>query len=401
MTKAYAVIGSAYGDEGKGLFTDYLSNKVDSSIVVRFNGGAQAGHTVTTKTAKHVFGHFGSNSFTDNATTFLSQFFVINPMSFVKEKQQLEKLGVAPKVVISEYAYVTTPYDIMLNHWIEEKRSHNKHGSCGLGFGETIHRNENTQYKLQVKDLLDKVSLKEKILNIRDSYTKARAKELDIEDYLNNPNNEYAHNDTVVDRYLSDVEALLEVSSIATTPLPIPDLQQEIIFEGAQGLLLDQSHGYFPYVTRSNTGLKNIIELLEGAEFNELEVLYATRCYTTRHGAGPLSNKLERAPYEAIIDPTNIPNIYQGTMKFAYLDLDILEETIKKDIASVTIAKSLKFTYKIAISCVDQTEVIKFYDKKELKELCRDDFLKYMKLKFQVPLIISMGPTRYTISEIN
>lgn len=85
MKEVKVIIGANFGDEGKGLMTDYFCNKCDNPIVVRFNSGAQAGHTVVTPDGnRHVFGHFGSGTF-NNTPTFLSKYFVVNPLSFLKE----------------------------------------------------------------------------------------------------------------------------------------------------------------------------------------------------------------------------------------------------------------------------------------------------------------------------
>lgn len=141
MKKAKVVIGSGYGDEGKGVFTDFLSSQSNESLVIRFNGGAQAGHTVMTPDGKrHVFGHFGANSFLPNSKTALSKHFVVNPLLFAKEKNILNNMDVDPEVFIHKDCAVTTPYEMILNQWQEDNRGNNRHGSCGVGFGETIQR---------------------------------------------------------------------------------------------------------------------------------------------------------------------------------------------------------------------------------------------------------------------
>jgi adenylosuccinate synthase len=401
MTKAYAVIGSGYGDEGKGLFTDYLSNFLGSSIVVRHNGGAQAGHTVTVGENRHVFGHFGSNSFIDNATTFLSSHFVLNPILFLQEKEQLDKLGLSPKVMAHEDCYITTPFDMVLNQWVEDQRAGKRHGSCGVGFGETIARSETPGFNFQLKDIHDTNLIKEKLIHIRENYFMPRVIELGLEEYVNDNWNAWINGERFLDKYISDLQKAYSDISITQDKLPTPDLQEDLVFEGAQGLMLDQKLGAFPYVTRSNTGMKNIIDLLTGGEINELEVVYATRCYTTRHGAGPLSNPLEDKPYEKIQDITNIPNQFQGTLRVSYLDLDILKDIIKNDQESVVIPKNLKVTYKLGISCLDQTEKVSFYENKELKELPVDQFIEHMKKTFNMKTLGSFGPTRTTIQEYN
>src|ERR1017187_3423727 len=126
--RAYAVIGANYGDEGKGLLTDYLVNREnapgcgsDDTLVVRFNGGSQAGHTVVTPDGRrHVFSHFGSGSFSSGdmkgAATLLSRFFIVNPMIFKRERCELELKGpVNLEINIDMRAPVTTPFEMLIN----------------------------------------------------------------------------------------------------------------------------------------------------------------------------------------------------------------------------------------------------------------------------------------------
>ena len=141
------VIGANFGDEGKGLMTDYFSQK-PNSIVVCSNGGAQRGHTVTTSDGiRHVFHHFGSGTF-NHASTYLSEDFIVNPIIFKQEYDELMKLGYIPNVYINQNCMLTTPFDMMANQIIEENREKNKHGSCGLGIFETIKR-----YKAGITDV--------------------------------------------------------------------------------------------------------------------------------------------------------------------------------------------------------------------------------------------------------
>jgi len=141
MTKVIAVIGAGYGDEGKGLMTDYFSSQYDDAVVIRSNGGAQAGHTVVTPAGeRHVFSHFGSGTL-NGTPTFLSSFFVSNPMLFMKEhKRFVEQFGIRPEVYVDPNSLVTTPYDMLLNQRMETMRGDDVHGSCGVGFGETLER---------------------------------------------------------------------------------------------------------------------------------------------------------------------------------------------------------------------------------------------------------------------
>lgn len=396
--KASVVIGSAYGDEGKGLFTDYLSSQYEKSLVVRFNGGGQAGHTVTTPCGKrHVFGHFTSNSLQEQATAYLSKHFVFNPMVYLKEKAQLLELNKIPQVFVHPESYVTTPFDMIINQLLETKRNQDRHGSCGLGFGETIERCEKEKFTLKMQNLLNLDNLEKQLINIRENYFSIRIKDLGLTTYLKEKNlDSICYSNDFLKAYMNDIETIMKEVTLSEV---IP-WEKNIVFEGAQGLLLDQDLGYFPHVTRSNTGLKNVIDIIKNTAIKELDVIYATRCYTTRHGAGPLSNALEQKPYEKIHDPTNIPNEYQGTMRFAYLDLSLLEDTIKRDQEKAQIPNNLKVNTYIGVSCLDQTETVAFYENKKLYTLNKDDFLNHMVKKFNCNVFYSQGPTRSTVSKI-
>ena len=136
------VIGAGFGDEGKGLMTDYFAsqakNNYGSGLVVRFNGGSQAAHTVVTPEGKrHVFGHFGSGTLV-GLPTYLSSFFAVHPILFREELAKLKVLGLTPKVYVDKECIVTTPFDMLINQIAETVRGENRHGSVGFGVNETV-----------------------------------------------------------------------------------------------------------------------------------------------------------------------------------------------------------------------------------------------------------------------
>jgi adenylosuccinate synthase len=393
MKKAKAVIGSAYGDEGKGVFTDYLSSKSSESLVIRFNGGAQAGHTVVTPDGKrHVFGHFGANSFLPNSKTFLSKHFVVNPLLFEKERNILKALNVSPEMFIHINSAITTPFEMILNQWQEDSRGNGRHGSCGVGFGETIQREESNIVSFQMKDILENQS-KDKLLQIR-NYFVERANQLGFKDNISQ--NNFILDEGFLEKFVDDCQEMNNHVKACNETL---SSSNNIVFEGAQGLLLDQEFGFFPHVTRSNTGLKNIIQICEEYNISELEVVYATRCYTTRHGSGPLKNELGNKAYEGIVDATNIPNTYQGNLRFAYLDLGVMQDTINKDLSSVDL-NDIRLKKSIGISCLDQTNQVKFYHHDKLIELPTKEFVKYVSNIFSLPIIESWKGDRNHIKEV-
>ena len=126
--KAIAVIGANWGDEGKGLMTDYHSD--ENTLVIRFNGGPQAGHTVHRWPLRHEFHHFGAGTLA-GASTFLSKHFLNNPVLYFEELKILHAKDFEPAVFVHPDGLVTTPWDMMINQMIEEHRGTARHGSCG------------------------------------------------------------------------------------------------------------------------------------------------------------------------------------------------------------------------------------------------------------------------------
>ena len=349
-TTALVVIGAGYGDEGKGLLTDALAAPYGrDAVVVRFNGGAQAGHTVTLADGRrHIFHHVGSGAFAD-AKTFLSRFFVANPMLLLPELDDLAAKGVIPALALDPEAPVTTPWDMMLNQFAEVARGKGRHGSCGLGFGETLERSQHGAFLLTAAMLRDAKTLPARLEAIRRRWVPARLAALGL-----TPDDEQQAligSTAVTQRWLADLPAFLDAVEIAG----IETLAQAraVIFEGAQGLGLDQTRGAFPHVTRSNTGLKNVLALAGEAGLAELDVTYATRAYATRHGAGPLEHALPGPPAPGVTDATNIDNPWQGKIRFGHLDLDALAERIQDDLGDVS-GSGVVMRHCLAMTCLDQ-----------------------------------------------
>lgn len=347
MKEAKIIIGANFGDEGKGLITDYICSNSKKPIVIRFNSGAQAGHTVVTKEGKrHVFGHFGAGSF-QNIPTFLSQFFVVNPLLFIKEYNELKKIGLSPKVYIDEECIITTPYDMIINQIVETSRKDSRHGSCGVGFNETIIRNNNSEYSFKIKDLKYK-NIKAVLYKIKNEYIKLRLKALEVSE-IPYKYKWILENDKLIDNFISDLKYFLELVQISDFN-NIFESYYTGVFEGAQGLMLHKDYKYFPHVTHSNTGIENALTLLNNKRDLNIEAIYITRSYLTRHGAGPCPNELINKPYNKIKDLTNIPNEFQGSLRFGLLDIDLLKDNINYDYN-----KGNNFIIKksIAITCLD------------------------------------------------
>jgi adenylosuccinate synthase len=299
--RARAVIGANFGDEGKGLVVDYLCARQGAGIVVRFNGGAQSGHTVVTPEGKrHVFSHFGAGTFA-GVPTFLSQYFVVNPIMFFRE---LGNLDFMPEVYAHPQCVVSTFADMIINQRKEDKRGVKRHGSCGIGVHETMVRSQVPELTITMQDLWNHTTSLESLLaEICDRYARFRTgSPIDEPD--------------MTAAYLRACWKLAEL----VRPLGIGQCKDPV-FEGAQGLLLDQDNlDYYPHVTHSKTGLHNVRALCAQAGITELEPYYVSRTYLTRHGAGPLPGE---DPALAYADLTNLEHPYQGILRFAPLDREL------------------------------------------------------------------------------
>lgn len=362
MPNVCAVIGANFGDEGKGLVTDYMADG-PKSVVVRYNGGAQAGHTVVTPEGKkHIFHHFGSGSFR-GASTFLSEYFLVNPLVFADELKELKELGLTPTVYADPRARVSTPWDMMLNQAVEKKRGNERHGSCGLGIHETVMRSKKPGLCLTVQDLVAG-TYADKLQEIRTRYTHSRAYELGLDLNKDIP----LRDNFGIERHFMDDIQIFRKAVLPTMWAPAVALQfNDIVFEGAQGLRLDENSSYFPNVTCSKTGLANVAKMVEAVDLqaNTLYVSYVTRAYLTRHGAGPLPHQHPGRPYTGIKDETNLPNPWQESLRFAYLDVQEFAAFVSADWKGI---QGLRIDPSLTMTCVDQVgSEVHWYEKGELK----------------------------------
>lgn len=385
--QADVVIGALFGDEGKGKLTDTLSAD-GADLVVRINGGAQAGHTVVTpKRRRHVFSHFGSGTLA-GAATHLSRYFVASPMHYRPERRALLGLGAIPIVSIDPTCPVTTPFDVMINQAVERSRGASRHGSCGIGFGETLERHSHPRFALTVADLVAG-DLERRLSLIRRHYVPLRLHQLGIEQTVTSA---MIDDDGILDTYLKDVTHFLE--TVCVRPLRAMAAGRKLVFEGAQGLLLDQERGYFPHVTRSHTGIRNATRLATELGIDRLTVHYATRVYATRHGAGPLPRELAGKPFAGINDPTNQPNEHQGSLRFAWLDVDLLAASIQADLADCP--SDIAIDHRLVVGCTDQVGplITSFQDGRKSQDNAEDLARTAAKAIGRVEVRLGHGPAR-------
>jgi len=398
--KANVVIGANYGDEGKGLVTDYLTAEQSGSVaIIRFNGGAQAGHTVQTPAGlRHVFRHFGSGTLA-GASTYLSEFFIANPILFNEEHATLLELGISPQVTIHPDAIVTTPYDMYINQKFENFLANRRHGSCGVGVNETVERNLFDQYQITVSDLCDEQRLVEKLIRIRSEWADLRIDKL-MQSHLTDDDKCFLQSDAVLSAFLGDIRNF--VNHCQMEDYDHVKSVDNIIFEGAQGLRLDQNAKDFPHVTRSNTGVQNVSIIANKLGLSHLDIHYVSRCYLTRHGAGPLTNELGQCPYPNFKDETNVPHAFQGKLRFAPLNINTLQAEINNDLAKLS--NQLSRQVKLVITCLDHIndKILVSTADNSSKEKYKDDFTTFIQANTSFDgYILSDGPTRKHLKSLS
>jgi adenylosuccinate synthase len=339
--KTQIVIGLGYGDEGKGLTTDYLCRQANKPLVLRFSGGQQAGHTVVTEAGqRHIFSSLGAGSLA-GAPTYWSRFCAFAPENWWNEYQALtKKLGQVPAMYVDALAQVTTPYDVYHNRSSEKN---NAHGSCGMGFGATMERNETTPYRLYVQDLFYPSVLEQKLTAIGDYYRRKVFNPLLPQDLK-----------LALDAFKAAVTQILPLIEVVQESIFFEKKIQQLgfdalIFEGSQGILLDRDFGFFPNVTRAYTTSRNAMELITTYQLPQPEIFYISRAYQTRHGIGFMSNEDLELNYIPNPLETNVYNEWQGHLRAAPLDLDLLQYALDSDRNfSGTASKNL------VITCLDQ-----------------------------------------------
>ncbi len=313
MAKAIVVIGLGFGDEGKGSVTDYLTRKHSAHTVVRFNSGHQAAHNVVTSSGQHhTFSQFGSGHLA-GAKTYLSARMVIEPFAMLREAMHLQMLtGEDPfaKLTVSYAARVTNPYQARANQVREAKRGVERHGSCGVGYGETctdevkgyvIHAANLRDSEFTTRHLRGSLELKKKELG--DDF----GSDLPTPEELATQYKDFAEKLTITnpnDENFDDLAAS----------------EGTVIFEGAQGVLLDRESVFFPHVTYAETTLVRASNIITRRAFTNVECVGVTRSYLTRHGFGPF-------PTEGTFgeeDDHNKAGKWQGDFRTGALDLELL-----------------------------------------------------------------------------
>lgn len=334
----HIVVDLGFGDSGKGATVDRLAARSpDTTMVVRYSGGHQVGHTVVRDGRRHTFSNFGAATLLGVPTYYLPTTTLFPPAALV-EREHL--LPVEPQVLAHPLAMITTPYDVAYNRATERV---NQHGSCGVGFGATVERNQKG-IALYAKDLSNRWVTGHKLRAI-DGHYRARVAGTAYES---------AYADEIADL---DDEVFIDIGTeflggvTLTTVEALPRNRPDLLFEGSQGIMLDQLHGIFPHVTRSDTTTKGAFDSLRATGRNEtVHVHYVTRCYQTRHGNGPMSSTL---PVSLVNSggEANVENDYQGSFRTAELDPELLNYALATDAVH---HHGFDVVEHLVVTCLDQ-----------------------------------------------
>lgn len=334
-----AVIGKNFGDEGKGFTCSRLASSLKNALIIKHNGGGQAGHTVEDPKGKWRFIHHQIGAGAEyHVPTLFADSFMPDLFQLGKEvKEFTELFGFQPILYSEKNARVTTVDDVLLNMGSEVARGKNRHGSCGMGIEECVQRNA-AGYGITVEELAgwSKQDLLDRLKQIRKEYTERRAKILGI--YPSNPYYEMLNNETVLENFMIEVKENVKLLKLVDADRKWLEKFQHLIFETGQGLLLDQDYeDYAPHLTSSKTGIHNSAIFLEKRGLSLEEAIYVTRPYVTRHGNGPLPCEVKRSELPGVgEDLTNRPNEWQGTLRYAkHESLEAFFAPVRRDRDSV------------------------------------------------------------------
>ncbi|MGK7920048.1 MAG: adenylosuccinate synthase [Trichodesmium sp.] len=271
------VIGAQWGDEGKGKITDLLSKSAD--VVVRYQGGVNAGHTVVVDGQTFKLHLIPSGILYPDTDCIIGSGTVIDPKVLIEELDQVEGLGISTKnLMISQAAHVTMPYHRLIDRASEERRGKQKIGTTGRGIGPT-YADKSERTGIRIIDLISPDRLKEQV------HWTVNYKNVILEKLYNlsplDPNE-------VVNEYLEYADRLRP--HVIDASLKIYNAIEErrnILFEGAQGTLLDLDHGTYPYVTSSNPVAGGACVGTGVGPTMIDRVIGVAKAYTTRVGEGP------------------------------------------------------------------------------------------------------------------
>ena len=315
------ITGTQWGDEGKGKIVDLLAAEAD--IVVRFQGGNNAGHTMVVKGEK-IISHLVPSGILQGKTCLLGNGMVVDPKVLIGEMDNLEEKGIdvgPARIKISDRAHLIMPYHKALDNAREQKKGDGKIGTTGRGIGP-CYEDRASRSGLRFIDLLDLKSFKQKVSTVMDE------KNFILKNYLSA---EPLDPDVIIDDYSKYAVRLApHISDVSIILDEAVKVGRQVLFEGAQGTHLDIDHGTYPFVTSSSVVSGNACC---GAGIGPgwiSGVLGIVKAYTTRVGAGPFPSEL----FDDIGDRIQVKGAEFGATtgrkrRCGWLDMVILKNAVR------------------------------------------------------------------------
>ena len=319
---AFIVLGAQWGDEGKGKMTDYLAE--EANVVVRYQGGNNAGHTVEVGEKQYKLHLIPSGILHDEKLNVIGNGVVVDPKAFFTEIDYLKEEGVKvtpEKLIVSDRAHVIMPYHKVLDKLKEKASGKNDIGTTGKGIGP-CYTDKFERCGIRVCDLIDKEVFKEKLkdnIEMKNKYivNVLGGEPLSFEEIYE----EYSNYGEELKPFVKDtsVRVYNEIKEDKT-----------VLFEGAQGMLLDIDYGTYPYVTSSNTtagGVANGVGIGPNMITNAVGI---AKAYTTRVGKGPFPTELEDETGEWIREKGHEYGVTTGrSRRCGWLDIVILKTSVR------------------------------------------------------------------------
>ncbi|MFO0586662.1 MAG: adenylosuccinate synthetase [Polyangiaceae bacterium] len=329
MQRAVLVTDLGFGDAGKGLVTDHLVRRLGARLVVRSHGGAQAGHNVVTPDGRHhTFAQLGAGTFVPGVRTFLGRHMVVHPTALLTEAAHLASVGVGDalsRLHISEQALFISPFQQAMNRLRELCRGDARHGSCGVGVGEAV--KDSLQFPNEALRMgLFRSPIKLRMALARQQERKREEMKRELPFLPRYPSVErerwVLEDPSIPARFIEAIQPLRNVPIVADSWFrEALSTEETVIFEGAQGVLLDEDVGFHPYTTWSRCTFARGLTMLREASFQgEIERIGVLRTYAVRHGHGPFPTE-DRSLDKLLPEPHNEDGPWQGRVRRGWPDV--------------------------------------------------------------------------------
>ena len=323
MTHATITVDLSYGDAGKGTTVEYLAATSASAAVIRFNGGSQAEHNIVTPDGRHhTFSQFGAASFLPDVPTHLSHDVLVSPRNMFMEAEHLVSLGVDDiwqRLTIDRFARIVTPYHQAGNRLRELVRAGLRHGSTGQGISEAVCDWMFYPELVITAGDLRQSGLVERLEAVR---LRKRAQLAALGAPTDTPEWEALSTPALSRLYAEEFTEWAQLARIVEPDYlaTLARRYDHLVFEAAQGVLLDEKRGFHPHTTWSNTTPDNARRLLDDIRFaGPVTTLGIVRSYTTRHGFGPFVTE-DAALNGPLAEYFNGTGPWQGEFRIGHFD---------------------------------------------------------------------------------